>query len=197
MRKLRALAAVVSVLAVLVPASPAARAAVRCGVERWAVKTLSDGNASKVDYQAERRTVQYLRTLPRPDVHEDSPRLHPYEFRTYRVRAKLLLAAKEDDHDYHVVIAQPGHPKRRMIVEFPDPHCKGAASSIKRAAMAKARRRLINACGTIGSSFRTLHGVAAIRGVAFFDIDHGQTGVAPNAIELHPALGFRMLKRHC
>jgi hypothetical protein len=30
-------------------------------------------------------------------------------------------------------------------------------------------------------------------GVAFFDYNHGQTGVAPNAIELHPVLGFACL----
>jgi hypothetical protein len=30
-------------------------------------------------------------------------------------------------------------------------------------------------------------------GVAFFDFMHGQTGVAPNAIELHPILTFRCL----
>jgi hypothetical protein len=29
--------------------------------------------------------------------------------------------------------------------------------------------------------------------VAFFDFFHGQTGVAPNAIELHPVLRFRCL----
>jgi hypothetical protein len=34
---------------------------------------------------------------------------------------------------------------------------------------------------------------ARITGVAFFDFPHGQTGVAPNAIELHPILGFRCL----
>jgi hypothetical protein len=34
---------------------------------------------------------------------------------------------------------------------------------------------------------------ARVTGVAFFDFDHGQTGVAPNAIELHPILGFRCL----
>ena len=33
----------------------------------------------------------------------------------------------------------------------------------------------------------------ALPGVAFFDFDHGQTGVAPNAIELHPILGFTYL----
>jgi hypothetical protein len=32
-----------------------------------------------------------------------------------------------------------------------------------------------------------------VTGVAFFDFDHGQTGVAPNAIELDPILGFRCL----
>jgi hypothetical protein len=34
-----------------------------------------------------------------------------------------------------------------------------------------------------------------VTGVAFFDFNHGQTGVAPNAIELHPILGFRCLSR--
>lgn len=34
---------------------------------------------------------------------------------------------------------------------------------------------------------------ARVTGVAFFDFDHGQTGVAPNAIELHPVLAFRCL----
>jgi hypothetical protein len=34
---------------------------------------------------------------------------------------------------------------------------------------------------------------AVVTGVAFFDFDHGQTGVAPNAIELHPILAFRCL----
>jgi hypothetical protein len=30
-------------------------------------------------------------------------------------------------------------------------------------------------------------------GVAFFDFLHGQTGVAPNGIELHPVLDFACL----
>jgi hypothetical protein len=34
---------------------------------------------------------------------------------------------------------------------------------------------------------------AEVNGVAFFDFKHGQTGVAPNAIELHPILKFRCL----
>jgi hypothetical protein len=34
---------------------------------------------------------------------------------------------------------------------------------------------------------------ARVTGVAFFDFLHGQTGVAPNGIELHPVLGFACL----
>ena len=34
-------------------------------------------------------------------------------------------------------------------------------------------------------------GLATVTGVAFFDFFHGQSGVAPNAIELHPILAFR------
>jgi hypothetical protein len=34
---------------------------------------------------------------------------------------------------------------------------------------------------------------AVVTGVVFWDYFHGQTGVAPNAVELHPILGFRCL----
>ena len=34
---------------------------------------------------------------------------------------------------------------------------------------------------------------ASVTGVAFFDFNHNQTGVAPNAIELHPILAFNCL----
>src|SRR5437867_12983810 len=87
----------------VVPAPPAA-AARTCGTERWAVKTLSDRDADKVDFQARRVTVRYLRTLSAPDIGPDSPRQRPYEFRTYKVRADLQRAELEDDRDIHLVI---------------------------------------------------------------------------------------------
>jgi len=49
------------------------------------------------------------------------------------------------------------------------------------------RRRQI----PIARSHVRLCAKARVTGVAFFDFDHGQTGVAPNAIKLHPILGFR------
>jgi hypothetical protein len=40
-------------------------------------------------------------------------------------------------------------------------------------------------------SWLYLGGRVTITGVGFWDEDHGQTGVAPNAIELHPVLRFK------
>jgi hypothetical protein len=57
--------------------------------------------------------------------------------------------------------------------------------------MASARTALIAACGQASSSrFTKLSGRATVTGVGFFDIPHGQTGIAPNAIDLQPVLKF-------
>jgi hypothetical protein len=70
---------------------------------------------------------------------------------------------------------------RTMITESPAPTCDSRAFPVRRAQIAAARRAL-RVCSR-----------ARVTGVAFFDFEHGQTGVAPNAIELHPILGFRCL----
>ena len=58
--------------------------------------------------------------------------------------------------------------------------------------MQAARLAFIRPCGFPSSShFEPLRGAATITGVGFFDYQHGQTGVAPNAIELHPVIGFK------
>jgi hypothetical protein len=43
---------------------------------------------------------------------------------------------------------------------------------------------------TTARSHVRICGRAKITGLAFFDFKQGQIGVAPNAIELHPLLGF-------
>jgi hypothetical protein len=129
--------------------------------------------------------------LRSPGVGSSTPRIPGVETTTYRVTAELVKMKREDDRDIHLVIAEPGKRSKTMIVEFPDVRCSGARRSVKRNAMRKARAALVNACGTPGSSsFTTLRGSATITGVGFFDVKHGQTGVAPNAIELHPVLRF-------
>ena len=78
-----------------------------------------------------------------------------------------------------------------MIVEFPSDTCDTAASPAARLLMTQARVDLAAACGgEPGTKAVTLTGSATITGVGFFDLIHGQAGVAPNGIELHPALTF-------
>jgi len=62
--------------------------------------------------------------------------------------------------------------------------------------MAAARAALLRSCGPARTGrFRLLTGTATITGVAFFDVIHGQRGVAPNGIELHPVLSFKATSR--
>jgi hypothetical protein len=173
------------------PAAPApATSEPRCGKERWSVKTLTDKRASDVDFTAKTATVDELRALPAPDVGRSSPRL-PGEFSTYKLKVRLRSMKIEDDSDIHLVVADPTSASHTMIVEFPNADCVRQANATSRGRMARARASLLRACGPAHTSaFRLLRGTATITGIAFFDVIHGQRGVAPNGIELHPVLSF-------
>jgi hypothetical protein len=94
------------------------------------------------------------------------------------VIAAVTLVRSEDDQDLHLVLRSG---RKHMIAEAPSPSCTTRATALRRRQMAKARQA-VRVCPR-----------ARIVGVAFFDFKHGQTGVAPNAIELHPILGFACL----
>jgi len=161
---------------------------IACGVERWAVKTLTDPGARLVNFRPRPTTVSTLRRLRPTGTYA---RGKGVERRTYRVRARLVESRLEDDQDFHLVIVDLRYPSRTMIVEFPDPACTRHAVQKRRLQMQSARSRFINACGfPSSSSFDRLRGTASIIGVGFFDFIHGQAGVAPNGIELHPVLSF-------
>lgn len=184
-----AVGATLSIGAGAQPLAPSGK--LKCGEERWPVKTLSDRRARLVDFDPSHATVDDLRRKDRPSVGVDTPRLPGVERTTYRLRARLVEFVSEDDRDVHLVIASLKRRSRTMIVEFPDVRCNGARHSIKKAALRRARDGLIASCGTPSSMFSQLRGRATVTGVGFFDLLHGQTGVAPNGIELHPVLGFR------
>jgi hypothetical protein len=170
---------------------PLAAGATTCGEERWPVKTLSDAREKLVNYKPHDSSIGRLGKKPHPHVGPNTKRIEGVETTNYRVAARLVEMKLEDDRDIHLVVSVPSAPAKTMIVEFPDPTCNGGSSSPKRAKMASARSAIIAACGQPSSShFTDLGGKANITGVGFFDIPHGQTGVAPNAIELHPVLKF-------
>jgi hypothetical protein len=154
------------------------------------VKTLSDPDRKDVDFEPRSIGIRKLRKMDAPaSLGTDTPRLPGIEKRTYVVHAQVITAKIEEDSDIHLVIARRGHKKQTMIVEFPKPQC--VDSPFKRSKMKEAREDLLDNCGSISSStFTDLTGKVTVRGVGFWDDIHGQTGVAPNGIELHPVLRF-------
>jgi len=166
---------------------------VACGVERWGVKTLTDPLARRINFTPRATTISSLRARLAPAGIGGLGRLRGLETRTFRLRAALVAMKLEDDSDIHLVIADPRDSRLTMIVEFPNAACTSGASRQARAKMRGARNRLVAACGSPTSSFTSLSGRATISGVGFFDELHGQTGVAPNGIELHPAVGLTQL----
>jgi hypothetical protein len=72
-----------------------------------------------------------------------------------------------------------------MIVEIPYPSC--AQGSTWSCFISRARSE-VDAKFSVSSSPQYPAQTITVRGVGFFDYNHGQTGVAPNAIELHPVL---------
>jgi hypothetical protein len=104
-------------------------------------------------------------------------------------RARLVEYRLEDDGDIHVVIRRL-HVHGTMIVEFPAGGCI-AARARARHRMTDARRAFVARFGPPTTDWQHLGVDGVITGVGFFDIPQGQTGVAPNAIELHPVIRFR------
>src|SRR4051794_684629 len=145
-----------------------------CGVERWAVKTLQDRPVLR---PARPTTVRFLVTR-RPPAHLPMTRLS-FERNVFTVVAAVTGIRDEDDGDLHLLLRSGG---AQMIAPAPQAVCTTRARLRYRSAMALARL-LVRVCAR-----------AKITGVAFFDLKHGQTGVAPNGIELHPILGFHCLQ---
>jgi hypothetical protein len=159
-----------------------------CGVERWSVKTGTDADAGSISLQSTTQTtIASLDAIPAPSNLPANNRVKPTETTVYQLHATLTQYKLEADSDYHLVLSDgAGHT---MIGEIPDPTCVGSGSPLL-SSIQKARSGF-DAKYTATGSFKTANVPVTITGVGFFDFDHGQTGVAPNAIELHAVLDLQ------
>jgi hypothetical protein len=159
-----------------------------CGVERWAVKTGTDPLAGMVDLNNPvRTTVNALRSIPAPVLNANppyDPRFAPTENTVFVVNGIMTFYKLEDDVDYHIVLQDT--VGNTMVSEIPSPACDGSTSPFD-AAVAAVRAKF-DARFTATSFFQNANVPVQMKGVGFFDFIHGQTGVAPNGIELHPIL---------
>jgi len=149
-----------------------------CGTERVAVKNLLDG-VTLPPPQAS--SVGQLLTLRAPRW-SSSARRRVIERTVVVVDVEVLAFKNEADGDIHAIIRDA--PGQVMIAELPMPAC--VVASPYATAMGRARATFLRLARA---------GVTRMRltGVVFFDKLHGQIGVAPNGIEIHPVLKVEAL----
>ncbi len=165
-----------------------------CGVERWSVKTGTDADKGLVNLNGSTSTtVAALRALAQPATLPANNRIQPTETTQYALSATLTEYKLESDSDYHLVIQDASG--NTMIAEIPDPACVGTGSPFT-GGIQVARAEFDNKY-VATTSFKTANVPVCITGVGFFDFLHGQTGVAPNGIEIHPVLDIQFNPTSC
>ncbi|HXO42431.1 MAG TPA: Ig-like domain-containing protein, partial [Thermoanaerobaculia bacterium] len=176
---------VLALAVLLISASFLPRELEACGVERWSVKTGTDADVGLVNLSsASPNTILTMRGWTAPNPIPPNNRVAPYETTVWVLSATLTQYKLETDQDYHLVLSDASG--NTMIAEIPDPACVGSGSPLA-AGISNARAEF-DAKFTATSSFQTANVPVRITGVGMFDFLHGQTGVAPNGIELHPVI---------
>ena len=159
------------------------------GDERWDVKTLTDADAKKVNFKADTVTVDYLIKI-QPD-RKIGNKLSRFgvEFKTFVVVCGIREYRREDDGDYHLVLYDLKDTNKTMIGEIPLTFC----SSVSKSKYAKKFEQSADYFEqkVMDKKYKTKKGVYKIYGPAFYDKKHGQLGLAPNGIEIHPILSIK------
>lgn len=160
-----------------------------CGVERWAVKTLTDPDATNVNLAPVDSSVHELVAIEAPP--SPTTRAAPTEFTTYRVTANLTYAKLESDSDIHMVLQDPATGDT-MIIEAVCPACAQGSGVTNQITQVRqiVEAQFPEAVAGTPQDLGTSPLLVTVTGVAYFDYYHEQTGFARNGIELHPLLSF-------
>jgi hypothetical protein len=174
--------------------------------QRWSVKTGADaGAANLVNQVPVAGTIADMVALAVPAVLPPDARTPGAEETVWELNATLTGYKHESDGDYHLVIADG--QGNTMIAEIPDPAAL-APGSFFAEQIAAARQAFDNQLGlqlaaaappaappqfaaaAMAPALIQASESVTVRGLGFFDFAHGQDGVAPNAIELHPVISI-------
>ncbi len=150
------------------------------------MKTLADTDASSVNPAAATSiSIHDLNALPSHCDGGPDRRAYPEEFRVFEVSGRVIYLAHEDDRDYHIALEDPDSPGSTVVTELADTMCAGAVMSPHLATLRSVEGMF--AMLLSGSLPSTLVGaMVRVRGVGFYDFNHGQRGRSANCIELHP-----------
>lgn len=155
------------------------------GHERWDVKTLQDTGAHNIKFVPIQSSITNLRNLTHTvKIGNHTPRFGT-EFNCYQIDCRIREYRIEDDGDVHLVLVEVKDSTKTMVGEIPDINCQQIRNSKFIKSFAGARQEF--------ETFKLPHykvkdGIYTITGVCFFDKVHGQLGVAPNGVEIHPIM---------
>jgi hypothetical protein len=170
---------------------------------RWDVKTGADTDAARIDSALTTpTTIEALSAQQALAPTPPSTRVSPVETTIWALDATLVGYKLEQDGDYHLVLADAN--SNTMIAEIPDP-AEVDPSSLFLSEITNARQafdarfqqqtQALQALAQPGIAAPMIVQIAVpvhVTGIGFFDFIHGQTGVAPNGVELHPVLSISL-----
>jgi len=174
--------------------------------QRWSVKTGADAGAANLVTQVPvAGTIADMVALAVPAVLPPDARSPGAEETVWELNATLTGYKHESDGDYHLVIADG--QGNTMIAEIPDPAALAPGSffteqitaarqafdhqfGLHIAAAAQSAATPAAAAAAVTPALIRASESVTVRGPGFFDFAHGQDGVAPNAIELHPVISI-------
>lgn len=154
------------------------------GEERWEVKRLTDAKNHEVDLtKSTKSSIAEIAalTVPFSATQVDNDR-QQMETRLLTITCKIDKVIKEDDEDLHLVLRSEGG--ETMVGEIVFPCCPDLIAKHRRALFEKPFKQF--APFRAGQKFKD-H-TWQVTGVVFVDFSHGQSGMLPNCVELHPII---------
>ncbi len=157
-----------------------------CGQERWDIKTGTDPDAESVLLTPKSSTIGELIAFPAPPPDPPARVQGEPEFQVYTIEATVTAWKIESDSDYHLALADA--QGNTMIAEAACPGCAQGSPWLDQ--ITTVRSTIETALGQAGPGYVDVNRLATISGPGMFDRLHGQRGVAPNGIEIHPILSI-------
>lgn len=163
------------------------------GSQRWDVKVASDEAAEEIVQKARVITLEELIAYRTDTIPKGNARSYSERF-IYTIKNVFIThAILENDNDIHLVIEDGKKNEdgsiNTLIAEIPDIDCEITEDSRFAKRIAKARKTFVRYQDTY-DQYRF-----NITGVFFKDKPHGQTGRAPNNVELHPVISLTKVEK--
>ncbi len=163
-----------------------------CGVERWAVKVMTDADTSLMDFtNIVPTTIAEQKLIPAPPNISSAPPRQSTERTVYQLDCYMIFYKLEADQDIHIGIMSINHLDT-MVAEICDPTCPGIITTSRYQKFKTLRDWFVPTYNPT-TSFKTFLVRVKLTGVGFFDLLHGQRGIPPNGREIHSILAVQLV----